>query len=444
MSAPSSPASSTSETSVSQTNFVRPTVNNNPSTNNNPNPNPNSSSATSTSASTSATAVRDSSTSVSRQTNDNNRNPPTARIRTHGFEAINQGMPREENIQRSYRAITLQELESYEIVNRKTMIFGLLLKIKPSDKKNVNGKLMYTSSQQIYKPGNKYTNTKATTTSTPYLRMYHFYDIFGATGMTFYVLEYTSNSLGHNEHLWDTSHNLRDDGTLSPGCIICFRNPLITGKIGEIPVVVINEHATICKQPDRFQELPISRFSEGNHSRAFVLNGIHLRVTDIAARKTNCSGFMCDKQNWNLDHCGCIVCTNNKISNAALSYFITVSRNYNIDSKLFHVSFTSAKFSRLFFNNYFPTYAKRTNLVSKLDTIFDRVEDIVKHYNENGGFTVIGWFRQGEIQDDLDPNNTNDATKKKSSTINYHVVKIIPTNATIENTPALIDVNMLI
>ena len=117
--------------------------------------------------------------------------------------------------------------------------------------------MVYSSNQNIYKSNRFNTKAVGTTISTPYCRMYHFYDVFRNKGSTFYVLEYNDNNTNYNLTLWDNDPNLRDNGTLYPGCIVGFKIPLVNGKIGEVPVVVISNYAVICKDPEQYLPVPI-------------------------------------------------------------------------------------------------------------------------------------------------------------------------------------------
>ena len=338
---------------------------------------------------------------------------PVARRRTHNFESINN----EDPIPTNFNVITIQELVNLKRVQRTTMLFGLLLKIKPAKKAQVNGRMVYSSNQNVFKSNKFNIKGGGTTIPTPYRRMYHFYDISGDNGSIFYILEYNDNNTSYNCNLWDRNVDSRDDGTLSPGCIVCFKTPRTNGNIGEVPVVVINNCATICKYPRQYCPVPIKRDNTNNVPRAFVLNGARLDLFNLFPRKTNCRGLMCDKQNFEQQNCGCIVCTNHKLSHLALTYEMEVLQG---DNSLFETAFTSTKFSRIFFDDYFPSNLEWLQLEGKLNSNFERLKDIVEYYNENGGFTVIGWYRKGEIQDD--------GTTTTSSEINFHVIKIIPTN----------------
>ena len=49
----------------------------------------------------------------------------------------------------------------------------------------------------------------------------------------------------------------------------------------------------------------------------------------------------------------------------------------------------------------------------------------MKYINENGGFTVIGWYKRREINDISNEESQNEV---ESSDIGYHIVSNVPTN----------------
>ena len=55
----------------------------------------------------------------------------------------------------------------------------------------------------------------------------------------------------------------------------------------------------------------------------------------------------------------------------------------------------------------------------------DCIEDVVEYVNSNRGFTVVGWYKRGEINDISNDDSQNEV---ESSEIGYHVVSITPTD----------------
>ena len=53
--------------------------------------------------------------------------------------------------------------------------------------------------------------------------------------------------------------------------------------------------------------------------------------------------------------------------------------------------------------------------------------NVVRYINDNGGFTVIGWYKKGSINDISTEESDNQV---ESSEMGYHIVSITPTNKT--------------
>lgn len=58
----------------------------------------------------------------------------------------------------------------------------------------------------------------------------------------------------------------------------------------------------------------------------------------------------------------------------------------------------------------------------------DCIDNVIEYINGNGGFTVVGWYKRGGINDFSNDDSENQV---ESSEIGYHVVSIYPTNKAI-------------
>ena len=119
-----------------------------------------------------------------------------------------------------------------------------------------------------------------------------------------------------------------------------------------------------------------------------------------------------------------------RIGNIALVHQVTVSRG---DIELLSMDdFSSLQFSSLYLKDEF-TSTIRFNLLDytiPYFTLQTASDDVVEYINTNGGFTVIGWYKRGEINDVSNDDSQNEV---ESSEIGYHIVYIFPTNRAIVN-----------
>ena len=90
--------------------------------------------------------------------------------------------------------------------------------------------------------------------------------------------------------------------------------------------------------------------------------------------------------------------------------------------------FSSIKFSLLYLKEYFPKSTKRISfdVTQNEDDLYESMDNVVNFYNCNGGFTVIGWYKRGEVND-LNRSEENNE-KISSSTISHHVTSVYPSH----------------
>ena len=91
--------------------------------------------------------------------------------------------------------------------------------------------------------------------------------------------------------------------------------------------------------------------------------------------------------------------------------------------------FSSNKFTKLYLSLYlFPNI-----VLSQLDiaapeyfNIVKAIQTVINYINRNGGFTAIGWYKHGTINDmTLVENNNNTDNQVNTSEINYRTEKLI-------------------
>ena len=187
---------------------------------------------------------------------------------------------------------------------------------------------------------------------------------------------------------------------------------------------------------------------ESNTSSAFVYNSTEIEINFTTAVKTSCSGNLCDRQrisDWNgIKGCGCYGMSPNSTS-LAIQHAISIS---TVNSESFRMDdFSSRKFSSLYLTDVIPGSVKlyMFQITSAYMELIESITNCIDLINENGGFTVIGWYKKGLINDKSmiaakntgvgtvsgsNNNNTNvdEDIQVESGEISYHIVHIIPTN----------------
>lgn len=175
--------------------------------------------------------------------------------------------------------------------------------------------------------------------------------------------------------------------------------------------------------------------SPGNQ-RYFVLHRCtSVRISNFKIEKqSTCAGYECDRAH-SLLHgqvCGCLYLTSD-ITNYVGQFDLIFKSPFPItvhDSQLVQVKgFRSWRTTNMIFGDFTTfcneTYREETH-VSKLK---NRMNKLVRYVNENGGWTIIGWFRKGEV---LETAESNDVDRNESPTVLSHISVLIPTDDAID------------
>ena len=188
------------------------------------------------------------------------------------------------------------------------------------------------------------------------------------------------------------------------------------------------------KNPKSYIDVSIDRTLVQNNTRAFVMNNATLEVLNTVPETTKCAGLFCDCQRVREviklnKGCGCYG-MNSRISNLTVAHSIIVKDNNDMNQ--FSVEdYSSLTFSRLYLTEGAFDATTRINDLQQLevfDALEDAVDSVVQKINTNGGFTITGWYKRGQINDQSNKDEKDGAEKVESAEIGYHIVNIIPTN----------------
>ena len=106
-------------------------------------------------------------------------------------------------------------------------------------------------------------------------------------------------------------------------------------------------------------------------------------------------------------------------------------------------TFSSSRFSRLYQNAPFPSAIRADSLQLTDDywNLSNCISNVIDFINENGGFTIIGWYKRGVINDQSTitenivqggnngiSNNTSTDNQIDNGEMNYHPYFIKPTD----------------
>lgn len=292
--------------------------------------------------------------------------------------------------------VTLHNLLSEDIrrIDRKGRIDLMLQRVVANGKQNSNNYQIRTYNAR---------GAKRNESTTNYSRLFLF-SVFSGNerGSLVYMMEAKNT----NEKLWKRNVCHRDDGTISIGTIIRVMHPLPIEKIlpDGIPCLTTRFPAIVMKPPPIFPEAHIDMSVTGGRSMAFALTNCEVEVLSTVPEETGCSGHFCDKQRIHEivqygQGCGCYSFVNRR-SNIVLDHSIKISHP-SLDDAIVVENFSSTRFSNLYLSGPFSTTTRAETLLLS-DTFYDieeAVDRAIKYINDNGGFTVIGWYKRGQIND---------------------------------------------
>ena len=259
--------------------------------------------------------------------------------------------------------------------------------------------------------------------------------------MVCYLME-TSDK---NKDLWMRNPTLHDDGAITIGTVICIISPEPITRLmaDDIPMLETRLPVIVMKRPKELFQVPIDKGIASNFSRAFVYRNCQVTVRSSTVEETKCAGLFCDKQRIRevlqaKNGCGCYSMQSRR-SNLAITHNLIVT-NENLGFDEYFPNFSSSKFSNLYQSKPFLSSVKKSHMqmTTQYFAMMDNLNNCVQYINDNGGFTVVGWYKRGKINDqsmDNDSNqsnnrngNNNDEDQVDNGEIGYHLCVVTPSN----------------
>ena len=244
-----------------------------------------------------------------------------------------------------------------------------------------------------------------------------------------------------NRQLWTRDNTRRDDGTLTIGCYFRILAPdFISSYLnGEIPIISTQRPAILMERPMSVPSVLIRNLGI-NQSRGYVLNNAQLYVQGLTAIQAPCNGNLCDKQRimeLKNGKCGCYNWREQK-SRCVFNHSIVVSpasHGGNTPNKIPESNFSSQKFSQLYLRRPVPNSVRLAQLQDSNEfwDIRDKIDDLQDYVNDHGGWTVVGWYRLGMVEDKAMQESNNQFNGNQESPLveasetRFHIIQIYPT-----------------
>ena len=268
-----------------------------------------------------------------------------------------------------------------------------------------------------------------------FIRLFLFRDVSSKDGQVVYIVE----NKNLNDKLWNRFAILRDNGVVTIGSYITILNPLpITNFFyNEVPSIETRGGCIVNRKPHVVNEIHIDSAITNDTTCSFVLNKMDITVDSTDVQNTKCGGLFCDRQrtieiNRGNKACGCYAMSSH-VANIVLVHTISV-KYQDTHATIFTMDdFSSLKFSDIYLKNPFSSSVKFNQLdmiTPAYHSLVNCVDDVIDYINLNGGFTLIGWYRRGEIKDISSDEVVHHVD---ASDIGYKIVSIYPTNNLLDN-----------
>ena len=264
---------------------------------------------------------------------------------------------------------------------------------------------------------------------------------------------YLMESRNSNNNMFERNLDFRDNGTITIGTFLRVIAPEAIEDYmnGDIPLIRTPCSLIVLKRPASMDTVDVNYEIGTNKTLAFCLNNRILHLNKTLSEATTCNGLMCDKScisewNSNIKGCGCVGMSPN-VSNLALVHSIWISSvaemaltaHERIQRRISHTDFSSTKFSLCYLTNRIPPTVSKSSLSQANSLYWDLeecIEDVVNFVNDNGGWTVVGWYKRGAIKDRSlieSSGNNNGANGNEDATVgsgklSFHVVDLTPTD----------------
>ena len=254
----------------------------------------------------------------------------------------------------------------------------------------------------------------------------------------------------HHANLWKQHISIRDNGGITIGTILRFFQPKPYENImpDGVPSIESRFPVAVMKTPSKLTKVPINYSIVGGESMAFCLNGCRIESQAITPEETGCAGRFCDKQRivevmqFN-QGCACYSYDSRR-TNAVIDHTLNI-KHHSLEETIHVANYSSAKFSLLYQTAVFSSQIRSTalDLTDEYFELEEAVNNAIELINDNGGFTVIGWYKRGNIADRtiLHQNKVNSEGKAyapvsgndesnqiDNGKINFHPCVIKPTN----------------
>jgi hypothetical protein len=313
-----------------------------------------------------------------------------------------------------------EQPESFE----ECVLMGVLLNV-------IHGSTSSSASKSL--PGSQYSNYNASAgtkraknnNSAPYDRMFIFGDVNDPPNCFVVVCETARES----RMLTEFSFN-----EIAIGRVFCMLEPRRTSKFignGDLPIVSLTEALVPLTMADKPKVLPTAISVPGDVGKQmfFVYHNVPIQLSYfyVATDDVSCSGLLCDRQHRLKQNSSCACLHTGKVNKPIVADFNVHFQRGGAGGQTESITVERCRSMRttvLFFDDFTSfQQLSREETTQRGMGVRKKVREMVNVVNGNGGWTIVGWCKKGEVTD-----AANKFEKIESDDITFHVSLLQPTS----------------
>jgi hypothetical protein len=307
------------------------------------------------------------------------------------------------------------EKEDYDLHSEDNILVGSLVSIKHSSTSSSNKlRLRYAgAANNNNSRTSTFTMLRGGNMNATYDRLFYFADL-STPGKCFAIM---TETVSQTDLLM--SHSRQNVGV---GDVFAIIEPdqVLRALQGDIPLVNTGKPLYPLVNSGFAVAVPLV-VPEAGKQHYFYLRNVSVQLTKVEAVNSSCNGTLCDRQSpiMPTGSCGCLY--SNRTCSIVLDMTVTFkhtdSNGYENQYSVPH--FRSWRTSKLFIQPM-PSTADRSVYLAHTREIRDVAANIKNIVNQNDGWTIVGWYRKGEIVDA----SANQATTGNEITSDNHPIHI--------------------
>jgi hypothetical protein len=255
-----------------------------------------------------------------------------------------------------------------------------------------------------------------------YDRMFYFADL-NTPGKCFVILTETVNK---SDQLMSHAKKMVSVGDIF---VVVEPDQVVRALQGDVPLINTNKPLYPVTNSNFAVVVPLM-VPQAGKQHYFHLKNVLIQLTKVEAAKASCKGILCDRQHplMQAGSCGCLYF--NRLGSIVLEMTVIFpyTDNNGFQSQCTVPHFCSWRTTQLFLNPLAMT-ADESQYTSDTREIRGVVASINNIINADQGWTIVGWYKKGEVIDaSADPNSAGNEITSDNQPI--HISYLYPTNTT--------------